>query len=210
MALRIELHYLPNIEYMGLLLKAGQPVLLEAHENYVKQTYRNRCLILTANKLESLTVPVHNTGKPTSKDIRIDYSLAWPNTHWRTVASAYGKSPFFEFYADSLQPIFYAQHATLWELNKAMLQWALRCLNAKVDLQETDDFEPISSGSDDLRNHVHPRHESRYYTPISYGQVFNPTRQAFCPNLSVLDLIFCVGGKQAKQIAEQSVRFPLA
>lgn len=37
--------------------------LIEQYDSYQKQTYRNRCVIATANGLQALTVPIEGTGE---------------------------------------------------------------------------------------------------------------------------------------------------
>lgn len=203
MSALIELHYLPCIEYIGLLLHHSS-IVLEAHEYYEKQTYRNRCIVLTANKIEPLAVPVKNTGKPRSNEIQIDYSLNWQNQHWRTVASAYGNSPFFDHYEHSLQPLFYQKHETLWQHNFSLLQWILRALKSPIVLAESSEYTTDKNDSMDYRNVVHPRKTAKsLYEPIVYQQVFG---EVFVPNLSVLDLLFCVGPQRAAIIAKESVK----
>jgi hypothetical protein len=204
MSLLIELHYLPCIEYVGLLLK-HENVYLEAQEHYEKQTYRNRCKILLSNKIETLSVPVRNHNKCTSGEITIDYSLAWQNTHWRSIASAYGKSPFFEYYEDTLKQILYTPHEHLWSLNMDLLRWLLKSLKANTALHSTTTYEKTAAESlKDLRNSVHPRKISLFYEQKPYQQVF--LESEFVPNLSVLDALFCLGPQQTKKLAENSVK----
>ena len=63
--------YFPSISYMARFLKEDAPVI-EVWETYHKQTYRNRCRGMTANGVESLSVPVikvngnHTMTKDTS------------------------------------------------------------------------------------------------------------------------------------------------
>ena len=54
----ISTAYLPPVEYFSLIQGADE-VLVEREENYLKQTYRNRCYLLSANGTQALTVPVY-------------------------------------------------------------------------------------------------------------------------------------------------------
>ena len=101
--MHIETHYLPSLEYMTVLLQ--QPSLLfEVEENFPKQTYRNRCLILGANGVERLTVPViHTSGEKTqTKDTKIDYSQNWMKQHQGAIQAAYGNAPYFEYFEEKM------------------------------------------------------------------------------------------------------------
>ena len=112
----IESHYLPSISYFKAIFPA-KTIILESNEYYVKQSYRNRCEILTANGVDKLIVPLTSKhGKVYIRDVRIDYSQKWLNGHWRAIQSAYGKAPFFEFYADALYNILFSKKV-LYRLN---------------------------------------------------------------------------------------------
>ena len=53
--------YFAPIEYYCHLY-AADAVIEERHEHYLKQTYRNRCLIATPTGPLPLTVPVERSG----------------------------------------------------------------------------------------------------------------------------------------------------
>ena len=93
----IDLQYLPQPGYIALLLT--EPELeIDKYEHYVKQSFRNRCRIMTANGIDELSIPVLGGRKKIiTKDIRIDHSQKWLNRNWRAIQSAYGKAPFFEY-----------------------------------------------------------------------------------------------------------------
>ena len=80
--------------------------LIESQESFVKQTYRNRCVIATTNGMQSLTIPIEHGESRLMRDIRISNHGHWRHLHWNALMSAYGESPFFEFYADDLHPFF--------------------------------------------------------------------------------------------------------
>ena len=84
-------------------------VLIERCDTYRKQTYRNRCVIATANGMQALTVPVERTDggqRLLTRDVRISDHGNWRHLHWHALMSAYSESPFFEYYADDLRPFF--------------------------------------------------------------------------------------------------------
>jgi aspartyl/asparaginyl-tRNA synthetase len=112
--------YLAPIQYYTKLL-SYQNIYVEAFENYTKQTYRNRCNILSANGQLSLSIPVKKTEaiKIHTKDIQIDYSSRWQLIHERAIESAYRSSPFYIYYADDIKPLYEKQFDTLLEFNLA-------------------------------------------------------------------------------------------
>ena len=100
--------YFPSISWIAVALQSVR-VEIEIHETYLKQTYRNRCNIATASGILSLTVPVKrvNGNHTKTADIQIDNSEKWQNLHWKSIITAYNKSPYFLFYRDLFEPVFF-------------------------------------------------------------------------------------------------------
>lgn len=205
--IRIELQYLPCIAYFTSLLKYDR-IYIDIEERYLKQTYRNRCSVLTANKVDQLTVPVqkYETAAPT-KDIKIDYGQDWLRRHLGCLQSAYGKSPFYEFYAPELLQIYDKKLAYLVDLNYELLTICLRLVGVKKDLQynlsglemeESSVFNAIS-----LINNKKGDISPEYYKPEPYYQTFG---NDFVSNLSIIDLLFNMG-PEARSVLLRSCKF---
>ncbi len=132
----ISTAYMPPIEYVALLLKYGTAVI-EGEESYPKQTYRNRCRILTANGILNLSIPVNKPhGNNTkTKDITIINSDRWFTNHWRAISSAYSGSPFFLYYKDELQGFFNGSYDNLLEFNTTLTNefLSLSCISCEIE-----------------------------------------------------------------------------
>lgn len=192
--LLIDLHYLPSLEYITLL-QSYDTIILEKHEYYVKQSYRNRCYINTAHGVDMLVVPLTGKhGKVPVKDVQIDYATRWQNNHWRTIESAYRKAPYFEYYGDDMKQILYKPFQFLFDLNLELLSFCLKNIGHAPSISETMAYEKIpGSLITDLRSAIDakiPYSERPYYHPASYYQIFG---NQFVPNLSLIDLLFCEG-----------------
>ena len=198
----IDLQYLPSLEYFCALLKSDT-IVIEAHEYFEKQSYRNRCKILTTNKIDVLTVPVKNGNtKIIVKDLRIDYHQDWTRRHWGAIHSAYGKSPFFEFYADYFKKILDKKPDFLFDFNIDLLTICLKLLRLEKTIIFTEKYE--KDVENDFRGQIHPKkvyQENQLYQPVKYRQNFG---NEFEPNLSILDLLFCQGN-QSLSILKESV-----
>ena len=200
-----ELHYLPAISYFRQLL-AAEALLLDAHEHYPKQTYRNRALVLTAQGPQPLTVPVVDGASATkvrTSDMEIDYRQNWPHRHLRTLQTAYGSSPYFGYYADYFEDVYRQKPARLWDLNLALLRLVLRCLRWPLALEITtaylDPAGQLPPRVLDRRDVLTPRHPAPDTTSQRpYPQVFGP---AFVPGLSVVDLLFMQGPRAGQFLA---------
>ena len=202
----LALHYLPNLEYFAIVAQA-EKTILEKHEQYVKQSYRNRCYINTANGPHRLVVPVTDKhGKALMREVHIDNSTRWRDNHWRAVSSAYGKAPFFEHYADGLRGIWSGRHQSLYSLNMDLLSFCLQSLQLSITLTESTSYQKSpNDGITDLRSALSPKnpHSGReYYSPVPYAQVFG---NKFASNLSIIDLLFCEG-PNAIQIIKSSMK----
>ena len=190
----IELHYLPCIAWFSALAPA-QNVVVEKFEHYRKQSFRNRCYIKGPHQVETLIIPVTTPRTPcVITDVRIDYSQKWLSNHWRTIQTAYGRAPFFEYYAPDLRVALFTKPLFLYDLNFRIMTLCLKWLKTKPAVAESESYQPkASAGITDVRGQINPKKEdgcNRFYKSIEYGQVFG---SKFVPNLSLIDLIFNQG-----------------
>lgn len=189
------------------MLAKADKVYIEKHEHFVKQTYRNRTHILSANGVDVLSIPLLGSQKkiPVS-EIQIDYKQKWTNRHWRAIQSAYGKSPFFIHYSELFNEEIYAGHTNLFELNYRLLTLCLKLLEIDTPLVFTSVYQKEPSSSIiDLRSAIHPK--KPFTSPskivyIPYQQVFG---KGFVEGLSILDLLFSEGPNSGTIIRRQIV-----
>ncbi|MBQ9311393.1 MAG: WbqC family protein [Bacteroidales bacterium] len=207
----LSVAYFPPVEYFALL--AGySSVYVEACENYQKQSWRNRCRILTANGTQDLNVPVvHENGTFALpiRQIRVDYSTPWVIRTERAIESAYSSSPFFIYYKDELFGILDSRPTTLWELDMRLIRFFCAKIGIAPDIRETLSFVPplagqvsgnpgfaASSAGEDYRQAIHPKRPNTILADLGldrpYWQVFRE-RFGFVPGLSVMDLLFNEG-----------------
>jgi len=192
--LLIDLHYLPSLEYFTVL-QQFQTVELEQHEHYIKQSYRNRCFINTAQGVQMLVVPVtHKSGKTFLKEVRVDDTERWKKIHWRTIESAYRKAPYYEHYAEDLNKIIFKPHVFLIDLNFDLLSFCLQNIKHKPNLSVSQTYQQSTAANyKDMRSAIQakiPFTSRKHYRPAPYYQVFG---NQFVSNLSLVDLLFCAG-----------------
>ena len=170
---------------------------MEQYESWQKMSFRNRCMIAGANGVISLSIPVvgGRNVKEVVKDIRIDNMKNWQSVHWRSVFSAYKRSPWFEFYRDELEFFYNKKFEFLWDWNLELLNWILKKLEIDIPIRFSEDYKKEISGAEikDIRNKILPRNLEAYQAECPpYNQVFM-SRHGFIPNLSIIDLLFCEG-----------------
>ena len=173
--------YFGPVQWYQKLYRA-ELVEIEQWESFQKQTYRNRCLIATTQGVESSLI----------KDIRISDHGNWRHLHWNALQSAYGDSPFFDYFQDDIRPFFENKWEFLLDFNEAI----------RVKMCELIDFQPnvsltttyTHSANSDFREAINPKHPApdADFTPKPYYQVYQQ-KHGFLSNLSILDLLFNMG-----------------
>ena len=183
--------YFPSIHYLARFLAEDKPVI-EVFETYHKQTYRNRCRVMTANGVQSLSVPVvkANGNHTMTKDITISYKEPWQQIHRRCLESAYKASPYFDHYYPAIASIFTYRFDRLIDLNDRTLQAILKILKVNREIIHTTDY--IHETQDDFREAFSPKLPVDSTMFPAYYQVFS-SKYPFAPDLSILDLIFNEG-----------------
>ena len=197
-------------------------IYIERCESFIKQTYRNRCVIATTNGLQTLSIPVEHTqekGEESSRlitDIRISNHGNWRHLHWNALMSAYGDSPFFDYYVDDLKPFFEDRWENLFDFNMAITHKMCELLDIHPNIQFTENYIPSRKEEGgrrkensvdspifnsqfsifDFRDVIRPKNPipDETFTPQTYYQVYQK-KWGFQPNLSILDLLFNMGNE---------------
>lgn len=192
--------YWAPVSYYSALLRHGGAVI-DLNEAYIKQTYRNRCHIVGASGVLPLTVPVVKPLNPAApvRDVRISEHGNWRHLHRVAIASAYGSSPFYEYYADDINSFYDNRYEFLADYNLAQTECVRKWLNIDWDIQCSDVCLATKlQDMMDLRAAIHPKHPDAEkvapYIPAPYYQVF-ANRHGFIADASILDLVCNMGNE---------------
>ena len=174
-------------------LYRSEAVEIERWESFQKQTYRNRCLIATTNGVQALTVPVERHIE-TIKDIRISDHGNWRHLHWNALQSAYGESPFLDYYQDDIRPFFEKRWTYLFDFNEEIRQKMCELIDIQPEVGYTKAYANQGDSPHDLREGIRPKHPEpdADFVPKPYYQVYQQ-KHGFLANLSILDLLFNMG-----------------
>ncbi len=195
-ALLLSTAYFAPVHFYTRYLHHSE-VYLEQFENFTKQTYRNRCLILGGNGPISLVIPVVKGRGPKIliKDLQISYEENWQRNHWQTIVSAYNSSPYFEYYQDELHPFFERTTKYLLDYNLQIHEQLCDFFEIENKIRLTEDFEKVPKNTFNLRDGISPKlkhNPDTEFQPRTYTQVFSE-KYGFLSNLSILDLLFNEG-----------------
>ena len=186
------------------MVKANNFVF-EHHDNFQKQTYRNRTYIYDSNGKLLLNIPVHHSQKNRQlyKNVNVSKTEIWQDVHWKALLSAYSTSPFFEFYKDELQPLFNEQVTNLMRFNIKTIKTVFECLQLDFDYDVTVSYEKSTKDVLDCRSLVNCKKEHPQRFDI-YTQVFT-NKHGHIPNLSILDLLFNEGPNTVNYLQSQKL-----
>lgn len=190
--------YFGNIGYFAHLLNASE-VIADVYETYPKQTWRNRCMLYSANGPLAVSIPVskpHGNNTKT-RDVLISDHSNWQKNHWSCIQSAYNNAPYFLYYQDLLKPVFFGKnHNNLADLDVFITASICDELGITTPFSISDKFITDTKNAEDLRFIISPKvriPESQLKEIFpTYYQVFFE-KYGFIPNLSILDLLFNKG-----------------
>jgi WbqC-like protein family len=183
--------YFPSISHFVAMAKSNS-ITFEMEDNFQKQTNRNRMYIYSPNGIQLLNIPVKHskTSHQKTKDTKLETAFDWQKQHFKSLEAAYRTSPFFEYFEDSIRPIFTKKHTFLMDLNFETIDIVSKCLGFQFETNKTIEYFHEANSFNDLRYLVNGKKDLASFE--SYTQVFD-NKHGFINNLSILDLLFNEG-----------------
>lgn len=203
MQILIHPTYFPSISHFVAMAKC-ESLVLEMHDNFQKQSNRNRMYIYSPNGIQLLNIPIKHSkqGHQRIKDVRLETAFNWQKQHFKSLEAAYRTSPFFEYYEDAFIPMFEKKYNFLIDLNLDSMQIVSKCLGLPFHYEETAEYFHEVQHLTDYRHLVNGKKDSTILEP--YTQVFGG-KFGFLNNLSILDLLFNEGRLAKDYLKRQNV-----
>jgi len=198
--------YFPSIATMVASAKAKK-ITLEIHDNYQKQTYRNRTYIAHSNGRLLLNIPIQhskNTSRQKTKEVSPDNNFPWLLEHWKSIQVAYRTSPYFEYYEDDLAPLFKKPVSKLQDFNISIFNTIKELIGLQTVVLTSSDYDKKTQLVD-MRHLANCRKEPIYKFD-AYHQVFE-ANHGHLGNLSILDLLFNEGPNTLQYLQNQQLNF---
>ena len=186
-----QLNYAPSVDAMALMSVSPRAVI-EAHDHYQKQSFRNRCLLLSSQGVLPLVIPVqHEQGNPIPyQQARFETSRPWAIQHWRSLVSSYNKSAYFHYYSPHFEAIYQQAGTDLYAFNWRILEMFCKLFKLPLPV-ESSAWENRPEQHVDVREIFHPK-KGNSFPPAPYYQTFE-MKEGFIPGLSAYDVLFNLG-----------------
>ena len=200
-----DYQYFGNICFIELLYKEKQ-VCFDSHAPFTKMSFKNKMVILSAQGPLALTIPIvgGRDQKTSIQDIRIAYDAPWQAQHFKALKTCYKRAPYFEYYEADLEKLYSTRTECLVEFLESCHQFLQKAIKGKWELIQFNEYAQKIK-EEETKKEIHPWQPNNYAQfPIQheYQQVFT-SPSGFIQNLSILDMLFCVGGKEiSKQLNE--------
>lgn len=222
----IQSNYIPWRGYFDFINSVDLFVFYDDVQ-YTRRDWRNRNRIKTPDGVKWLSVPVlHKNTAQQIDETLIDYGQKWWEKHLRKIELAYQKMPYFASYFQQYGEILAEKFETISELNQSLVRWLMLCLGIPTPLKSTSELNISGRSTERLINILRTVGASHYLSGPSAAAYldYDQFRQAgialeyksydyptypqphgpFVPDVSVLDLLFSVGGKAKEYLKSRT------
>ena len=193
-----DYQYFGNICFFELLHQQTH-IYFDKEASFSKMSFKNRMVILSAQGPLHLTIPIKGgrDQKTSIKDIHIAYDTPWRAHHWKAISTCYKRAPYFEYYEDQIKNLYAVQPDFLIDFLMSCQIFVQNAIKAKWIIEKEN-----KNGGSKLIPAWQPNNFTKFPVKNKYQQVFT-SEEGFIQNLSILDWLFCVGGKEiSKQLLD--------
>ena len=196
-----DYQYFGPICFIELIYNQKQ-LCFDKEAAFTKMSFKNRMVILSAQGPLNLTIPIlgGREQKTAIKDILIAYDAPWQAQHFKAIKTCYKRAPYFEYYETDIEKLYTTKKEYLVDFLEDCHQFIQKSIKGKWELIDCKENKNEEAVKEILP--WQPNNYEQFAIQRSYMQVFESTN-GFIANLSILDWLFCAGGKEiSKQLSE--------
>ncbi len=203
--LKVDIQYFGSIHYVKTLMQHKQ-IMFDHDASFTKMSFKNRMVIMTSQGPLLLTIPIvgGRDQKTPLNDILIDYNSPWSAQHYKSIKTNYKRSPYFEYYEQSLQDLYLQKPEKLVDFLLLCSDWLQNQLKITWDINDTNE---VLNWNTELK-YLTPWLPNNYHQMKGlpqYHQVFLD-KIDFVPNTSILDMLFNVGSREVNKLLAPPIR----
>ena len=218
--------YLPWLGFFKKMMNVELFVFLDDVQ-FRKKGWQNRNRIRINDGTTLLSIPVHTHSYPKINEVTIDNEKNWSMRHKKSILYNYARAPYFGEIKDFIESIFEKKFQYLVDLNTEIIKFIMNELEIKSKIVFSSELEISKKGSDRVLDICKAVDADHYITGTFWAEsnlrveefkksnidiefqkfqhpIYKQIHGEFIPEMSIIDLLFNEGRKEAKKILQNS------
>ena len=219
--------YLPWLGFFKKMMNVELFVFLDDVQ-FRKKGWQNRNRIRINDGTTLLSIPVHTHSYPKINEVTIDNEKNWSMRHKKSILYNYARAPYFGEIKDFIESIFEKKFQYLVDLNTEIIKFIMNELEIKSKIVFSSELEISKKGSDRVLDICKAVGADHYITGTFWAEsnlrveefkksnidvefqkfqhpIYKQIHGEFIPEMSIIDLLFNEGRKEAKKILQNSI-----
>ena len=219
--------YLPWLGFFKKMMNVELFVFLDDVQ-FRKKGWQNRNRIRINDGTTLLSIPVHTHSYPKINEVTIDNEKNWSIRHKKSILYNYARAPYFDEIKDFIESIFEKKFQYLVDLNTEIIKFIMNELEIKSKIVFSSELEISKKGSDRVLDICKAVGADHYITGTFWAEsnlrveefkksnidiefkkfqhpIYKQIHGEFIPEMSIIDLLFNEGRKEAKKILQNSI-----
>ena len=203
--LKVDIQYFGSIHYVKTLM-THQHIMFDHDASFTKMSFKNRMVIVSSQGPLLLTIPIvgGRDQKTALKDILIAYDSPWNAQHYKSIKTNYNRSPYFEFYEQSLQDLYVQKPEKLVDFLLLCSKWLQNQLKITWNFSDSNEQQNLNAAIKYMDPWL-PNNYDQWIDLPKYQQVFSD-KVSFVPNVSILDMLFNLGGRELNKLLAPPIK----
>ncbi len=225
-------NYLPWLGFFDKMLQCDVFVISDSLQ-FERHDFQNRNRIKTPHGVRWLTVPVKHDGNgnlmPINEiEIANHHNLPGLKRHWETLRASYARSPYWKEHKDFFESTYQKEWTKLVDLNMHLIEGLRKFLGIDTPLVKASSLRATGQKNELIIAQCKELGADVYLSGLgakSYLDVarfreegievrfqdfqypvYRQPHGEFVPNLSVVDYLFCTGGKRWRNLDSQETK----